>query len=223
MDMLGMQQKEAGILNIKRCLKYNPYSLQAYYALAVGYMNIGDMKNATDTWYRLLALVDGYPKAYYYLGNIYQMQGKYKDAIESYKKEIAFNRYVVPEAYNNLGHVYMKVGKIDNAIQEYSMAIRLYPKAEIFYCNLAYAYIQRGDIDAAEGVLIEALKINPDNKKVMYQLGEIYRNRGRYKEAEQMYKKIISEFGTSSDDANDKIVARAKQKLELLKLKTSNL
>jgi tetratricopeptide (TPR) repeat protein len=65
-----------------------------------------------------------------------------------------------PEAHNTLGLLRVEIGKYDEALKSFQTALRLNPKAGIFYSNMSVAYAKLGKTDEAEKALQKAFSMN---------------------------------------------------------------
>ena len=98
------------------------------------------------------------------MGNVYQCQGKYDDAISMYEKSLKIklsalghNHPSIANTYNNMGSVYYSQGKYDDAILFYEKSISIYvdahlqnhPKLIEWYNNIATCYDQQNRHDQA--------------------------------------------------------------------------
>lgn len=87
--------------------------------------------------------------SYFKSGEVYQNQGKYRQAAEQYQKAVAVdNSYA--EAYSNLGFSYRKQGYFDKAITTYKKAIRLQPDLAEAHEYIGEAYAEMGKFGKAE-------------------------------------------------------------------------
>ena len=109
----------------------------------------------------------------------------------------------VSTTLNTLGTLYLSFGRLDDAEKFLlrSLAIREAasgpddPRAGVNKLNLGDVHLQRGELDAAERLTLEALaiwnrKLNADHIFRCYgdwQLANVYREQGRYQEAEGIY------------------------------------
>ena len=89
----------------------------------------------------------------------------------------------------NLAEVYLKldmpdkVEKVLEGISEYNVGAKFYR---------AYAVYLNGDLDKALDMLHSIEKIYPQKKKLFYLLGEIYKQKGDYKNAAEYFEKSCS-------------------------------
>ncbi len=88
---------------------------------------------------------------------------KYGEAIEEFKRGIAFDNSIADIHYH-LAFVYDEIEDYKNAAAEYSIAANLKPDDAEIRNNLAIAYYNDNRIDEALKELNESLRINPDYK-----------------------------------------------------------
>jgi len=86
---------------------------------------------------------------YFKKGEVYQNQGKYRQAADQYQKAVAEDS-TYAEAYSNLGFSYRKQGYFDKAITTYKKAIRLQPDLAEAHEYIGEAYAEMGKFDKAE-------------------------------------------------------------------------
>ncbi|MCU0543995.1 MAG: tetratricopeptide repeat protein [Oscillatoriaceae cyanobacterium Prado104] len=77
----------------------------------------------------------------YVLGNMLQKNGRFAEAIDAYKLEIAEHPNF-PWAYHALGDVYLKLEWWDRAVEVYEKAIELNPNFSWSYHNLGDAFLK---------------------------------------------------------------------------------
>ncbi len=107
--------------------------------------------------------VEANPKfinAYINLGNGYALQGKLKEAAESYNKAAAIEPNNPLPIYS-LGVLAEQQDKFQEALSLYQRSVRLDPKFEDGYFNLAAMYANLKRFDEAKAALKKLLEINP--------------------------------------------------------------
>ena len=140
--------------------------------LKSGIISLNEKKYDESEKYLLKALnEDGNKNAYFYLGLLYNDEGKYDLAEEYYKKAIDEGS---KNALNNLAMIYMDQEKYDLAEECYKMAVvknvkgSVYNLANLYYIlekyDLAKRYYtiaaQEGDADAWEMLRIIELEVS---------------------------------------------------------------
>ncbi|HKB05595.1 MAG TPA: CHAT domain-containing tetratricopeptide repeat protein [Gemmataceae bacterium] len=180
------------------------------------------------------------------LGHALKDQVKYKDAEAAARRAVALReRYLEPghpdtvAAWSLLAGVLRASARMDEAEKLYRKAKsatderfgKAHPKAAEAGRELAVCLAERGDFDAAEALLAEARKALAGNKKadpfasrrLDHATAELYRETGRYGDAEPLYvaaiKAAVEKFGPAHPlttswayDASLFLVARERYK-----------
>ena len=116
--------------------------------------------------------------------------GKYKDAIDAYKRAIK----VDPDytyAHLNLGVAYLKSHMQKDAIEALKRLIRIDPGDAMVHYNIGIAYCENGKYKDAIDAYKQAIRINPDFVDAHYNLGVAYYESGKSKDAIDAYKQAI--------------------------------
>ena len=145
------QQKQgkfaAAIADYQEILTFRPEEAQVYYYLGSALLQDDRLKEAMNTYEKVLSLApNSFPDTYYNLGFLYQKLGRTNKAIDAYKKFVAVKSNFAP-AYNNLGKALQEQGKIDEAIQAYQKAIPLKEDYGIACHNLKCVLEEQEKID----------------------------------------------------------------------------
>jgi tetratricopeptide (TPR) repeat protein len=172
---------------------------------ALAYLT-GHIDTATSALQEILSWQPDDVFAINQMGNIYQLQGRLKEAEASFKKVLALsNKDFMGQAtaYNNLGIVYQTRGDLKEAeaMQQKALEINKELKSRegmtANYGNLGIVYHIRGDLKKAEVMHQKALEIDTDmeNRQGMAvdygNLGGVYQTRGDLKGAEALYRKAL--------------------------------
>jgi tetratricopeptide (TPR) repeat protein len=121
----------------------------------------------------------GNPDSHYLLGCYYQERGKYREALEEFKKVLLIDPHYV-RAYNGMGVSYDLLGDFPRATESYEMALNLNPGLDYVQNNLGYSYFLQGDLDEAEAILKKAIALNEQNRQFHNNLGLIYAEKGQF-------------------------------------------
>jgi tetratricopeptide (TPR) repeat protein len=108
-----------------------------------------------------------------YRGTDYYDEGKYEDAIESYKHAIEI-KPDYEEAYYGLGGAYFKLKMYQEAIEAFKQVIKFNPDLLAAHYGLGLAYFQSGLYREAIQANKQAIQINPDDAETHLALGVIY-------------------------------------------------
>jgi protein O-mannosyl-transferase len=116
----------------------------------------------------------------------------WKDDLTFYQRTLAF----APDSYvmhTNLGKLYWEQGKAELAEPEWRAAAKLAPPdAAVVYDNLGLLLISRQQYDEALADLRRALELAPNDFFAHRNLGSLYKQLGRWQEAEQEFKTVVS-------------------------------
>ncbi len=116
------------------------------------------------------------------LGTLYLLASEYEKAEEHFQtalKNATRNRALT---YYNIGTAYSIVGRFDKAEKYLLESLKNNPEESIrikVLNGLSSIYIQTGKIETAKRKISEVLKLDPDNKKALFNLGEIEKDKGR--------------------------------------------
>jgi tetratricopeptide (TPR) repeat protein len=116
----------------------------------------------------------------------------YEEAITQFKAA-AEKDPSQPGIYQNLGLALSNMKKYDESAAAYRKAIELKPDDAGFYAELSSALADAGKLDEAATPLQEAAKLNPSvGAQGYYNLGVVLTNRGKSKEAVDVFNKAIA-------------------------------
>ncbi len=135
--------------------------------------------------------MEEFAKEYFEKAYMYQMDGKYKDAIEYFRKSIEFNP--TAEAYTFLGWALSSTGDYRGAVDECKRAIQLDPDFGNPYNDIGAYLIAMGNYDEASVWLELALKSEKylNREYAHYNLGVVYEKTGLWFEALAKYKNAL--------------------------------
>jgi Tfp pilus assembly protein PilF len=154
--------------------------------------------------------------AHYYVGHIYAMQGKYREAEEEFRQVLR----IVPdysEAQNYLGNVLKAQDRWQEAIKAYRRALsnRLYATPDVAQFNLGIALAHEGDMNGAAEAFEDALLVSPANVppvRIYLELGRAYYHLGYDTKAREALSRV-----SQLDDKERQSAAEAERLLERLK------
>lgn len=150
-------------------------------------------KNDYTLWKDAVAKSPYSARAHNALGDAYFRRGQYKLALKEIEMAITLEQNFAP-AYYNLGPVLEKLGDIEYAIKAYTSALKFDINKDKAYYNLGRLYYSQ----KAYGLSLEAynnlIHIRPDldDSSVFNSIGNVYKETGDYKKAEENYKKAVT-------------------------------
>jgi tetratricopeptide (TPR) repeat protein len=106
----------------------------------------------------------------YNLGNFYESQGRFKDAIDSFQISWKLRKDFVP-AYVNASMAYHAIGMNEQAVESLKTAIQYDPNSAAAHLNLALLYGEMGRYADAENAFRKTFELNPQSAVAAYNLG----------------------------------------------------
>jgi protein O-GlcNAc transferase len=150
----------------------------------------GNMKQAADTYGKILAVQPDNFVIYNKLANVLQDMRNLDGAIACYKKAIELNPHFA-EAYYNLGDAYYEQGLVGEAIKCYQLAIRIRPAFADAYNNLGLALKEQKKLHEAAENFRKALQINRNSFRALSNLGNVLSEQGNLDESETCYRAAL--------------------------------
>ncbi|MBM4121733.1 MAG: tetratricopeptide repeat protein [Nitrospira sp.] len=154
--------------------------------------------------------------AHYYVGHIYALQGKYKEAEEELRVVLRIDPDY-SDAYNYLRQVLTVQDRWQEAIKAYRRALsnRLYATPDMALFKLGQALAHEGDMSGAAEAFEDALLVSPPNVKpamTYLELGRAYYHLGYDTKAREALSRVAQ-----LDDKERQYAAEADKLLERLK------
>ena len=165
----------------------------------------------------------GNPDTYLRLGNVDELEGRLKDAMENYEKALALyqessDKEGISTCYNQIGLVLDIWGKPEQALEYYQKALRideeLGDKKNIatYYNNIGMIYDGWGKPEQALEYYQKALRIGEElgDKRGMAvdynNIGSIYKGWGKPEQALEYYQKALKIFEVIGDVRSAEVV-----------------
>ena len=112
------------------------------------------------------------PDAHNNLGQRYQEQGKYEEAIEEFKKALALKPNDV-YAMNNLAIMNLELGRLDEAARYGEMAVEVEPNYANGRLTLGSVYATAGRFKDAETQFLKVVELEPGNRRARANLQRV--------------------------------------------------
>ena len=115
----------------------------------------------------------------------------------------------------------MRMGSMGEAEKFLKQAIKINPKAAYVYSALGNLYYKTGKLIDATKAYVMATNISPEDITLKLNLGMVYYRRRAFKEALQVFKKVVQNVGPKSQQGAyaakmfEKIKLEAKQKIKI--------
>ncbi|HEV2801533.1 MAG TPA: tetratricopeptide repeat protein [Pyrinomonadaceae bacterium] len=167
---------------------------------AMGQAGQGNMGEAIAFFQQAAKLKPEMFRPQYNLGQIYESQGKYREAAEAYRRAITLkvdeSMGETPEqvlsAYFNLGNVYALTNDHAQSIAMFQEVIRRLPQpVHTPYYNVGLSQAALGKHQDAINSFKEAIKIKPDYWEAHYNMGVAYSKLEDYPNAVAAFKKTL--------------------------------
>ena len=139
-------------------LSYNPNLVEALIHLGSLALKRGDIEGCLKYNRKAVKIDNGCAIGWSNIGFIKQRQGKSKEAIAPLKKSILYDKNFL-QAYVNLANAYIFQGQIDKCIETNLSALTIDPNSPIIHNNLTIAYLEKGDFPKAVKHCDLALKL----------------------------------------------------------------
>ncbi len=135
--------------------------------------------------------------AYNNLGVAYLYIKQPDKAIEMFDRAVSLSPlFVLP--YHNMGEAFSQKKEYDKALEAFTRANAIH-KNYATYTGISRVYIEKGEYSLALTNLFKALALNPHYEPALYYVALCYSNTGKYKEARQVYDKILHDDPYNSD------------------------
>lgn len=188
-----LKKDDEAVMHYNKCLELDDEYSLAYKYLGDLYYSRQEYAKALDNFklYIIHAETITSPLFYYKKGYAENEQGKFDDAIISFKKSLEIKNDD-PKCYDELGYAYYKLNDAENAIIQYNKSIALKPTSHVPYLGI-------GDVqriinkNTEEGLVnyLKAAELNPESKKAHYSAGWCYNSKQQYLTALGFLKKAL--------------------------------
>jgi serine/threonine protein kinase/tetratricopeptide (TPR) repeat protein len=176
---------------LNRALSRDPNSVQARtqlaHVLGIQYERLHDPAKLTEAEHQLdraAQIAPGDAAIPFARGELYVATGRYAEALDQLRA--AQGRGLrTSELFVALAKAYNGVGLTDQAESSYRQAIRANPQSWSAYSYLAQFYYRRGLYQKSAEEFQEALRLTPDNARVLYSLGGVLLQLGRFPESRE--------------------------------------
>ena len=155
---------------------------------AENHLKEGDLTQAIDIYQKLTKLHPNNAFFYNKLGQLKARNGKWREAIASYRRSLELGAVNPFWIYRNLGDALREVQQLDEAIDNYKQAIGLEPSQPEVYDSLGQAESLRGNYEKAIAAFNRAIALGIKNPFWTYQnLGDALSQENRFDEAKTAY------------------------------------
>ena len=154
------------------------------------WFQVGHWRNGATLFEHALDVTSGNYIAHYNLGNIMLRQDRKAEAIEHYKKAVAFHpKYV--DGHYNLGIALSAAEQYAEAIKEYHTVLRLRQNHKKVLSRMADALARNGQLDEAIAYYNKSLQHQPNDAEVLNNLALALVKKGQIDEAIKKYTEAL--------------------------------
>jgi tetratricopeptide (TPR) repeat protein len=125
----------------------------------------------------------------YHLADLYDRNGQYKEAIDTYRKVIKL-RPGMGYAYLKMATAYDRMDNPSEAVKTFREAIKYIPKNPTLYNNMGVAYGKLGKYAEEAESLKKAIKLRPSYSAARFNLGMTYLKMKNRKAATMEYEAL---------------------------------
>jgi len=126
-----------------------------------------------------------------YRANTCEERGDYGCAIKIYEDVLKIDSGNF-RLLNHIAYLYIRLGEPDRAIEYINKLKGLKPDYIPSMINLSVALMMKREYMEAERILLEAFALEPYNRTVLLNIAILYENIGRFDDAIEFYKRLLS-------------------------------
>jgi superkiller protein 3 len=163
---------------LEKAVEIDAKNPEAWYFLGRAYYTKSRLPEAKAAFERALELRPNDARAENNLGLVLESEARPSEAIEAYKKAIAWQQKSEvrsEQPYLNLGGLLVDQDRTEEALPILEEAVRLAPANSVCRTKLGIAFLRTSRFDKAQIQLEEAAKIDPENAAIHFQLGKLYK------------------------------------------------
>ena len=187
----GAAELEAQLLRTAQKLHPGDFWINLELGTALLLSRPGEPRDALPFFTAALALSDGNPAVYVYLGNAQVKAGKLEEAETAYRQAIALKPNFVL-ARINLGYVLNELGRLVDAEKMLGEAVRLDPASFLAYYNLGLNLQRQGKNAQAAESYHKAVSLKPDYAEAFNNYGNALTSLRQAGEALEAFDKALA-------------------------------
>ncbi len=184
-------------IEFKSAVELDPLYPEAHNNLGLIYKFKGYYEKAIVSFNKAAQLKYKWATPYNHLGTVYLAMDELDKAVTNLKKATVLDKKYA-DAYYNLGIVYLeKAKKAKDPKQDWASAVKAFQQAttidtHLFHAHmdLADTYRKQGEIEKAILRYRMAIETNPRDPTAWEHLGDLYKDTGDTKKAEECYAKV---------------------------------
>jgi len=169
-----------------------PYAPDGYLMRALVEMNRQKFSDAQQDLTKTMGIAPGSPAPYIYMGDLYQAQKQYPEAIKFFYQALDKDA-TSTDALQGIMNVYLTQKQPDQAVAAARAQIAKSPGSSGFYDLLGSALSQKKDLSGAEAALRKAIELDKNNSDALLKLGQVQAAEGSVSQALATYQQSIKD------------------------------
>jgi adenylate cyclase len=172
------EEREQALESVRDCaqraLEYDPSCAEAYSALGLYNLSLGEYETAAQNANKSVELAPNHASSSAVAANILNKCGQPEKAIKLIRKAMRLSPFYPAWFLHMLGQASRLLGNTDAAIDAYQKLINRQPDALIGHVNLTATLGEMNRKEEAQASAVEVLRINPDFSRKKYVEGLSY-------------------------------------------------
>ncbi len=189
----------------------------------------GKLEELENVLRKIVDIDNNYYPALFNIARLLEIKKNILEAIKFYKKVIEINSNHL-ESFVNLANCYEDINEMEEAVKVLEKACKLFPdNHEVYYSSARLCHQRNIDIEKALNYYKKTLSINSDFVLAQHGLGQIYKIKGDFNEAKEIFKKIIHSNPNNmsacydiTDILNEDEINKDIKRLKLIDIKNLN-
>ncbi len=177
----------------KRAVEIEPDNPEYLYRLGRIYEQGQQVRDAIDMYTRSIAKNDRDPDVFEHLGSNLMVENRFADAVAAFKKAAALDPKRA-RIWALVGDAEQQSGDVDQAIAHFQQAVKQDPKLSSVWTKLGIAYKDKDCKQCrkfAISSLMQATRIDPADAIAHHELGYMFKDDGRRREAIEEFRKYL--------------------------------
>jgi cellulose synthase operon protein C len=169
-----------------------PYAADGYILRAVGEMNRHKYSDAQQDLTKVMGLAPSSAVPYVQMGNLYQLQKQYGEAIKFYHQALDKDS-ASTEGLQGMMNTYLAEKQVDQAVAAARAQIAKSPDVGGFYDLLGTALFQEKDLSGADSAFHKAIELDRNSSDALLKLGQVQAAEGSVSQALTTYQQSIKD------------------------------
>ncbi|MGD1021559.1 MAG: tetratricopeptide repeat protein [Candidatus Sulfotelmatobacter sp.] len=169
-----------------------PYAPDGYQMRALVEMNRQRYSDAQQDLTKAMGLAPGSPAPYVFMGDLYQAQRQYPEAIKFFYQALDKDA-ASTDALQGIMKVYLAQKQTDQAVAAARAQIAKSPETSGFHDLLGTALSEKKDWSGAEAALRKAIELDKNNADALLKLGQVQAAEGSVSQALATYQQSIKD------------------------------